>query len=358
MLSVSLTAAFGVSLFLFLLNLATLFFQAHWNYAVLLLPLVGLFIFWAQKLEVFLAFDLAAPLALCSHLFGAAVGRESAAVQIGVSVAQSFSKFFKAPDPNLILRMGMAAGFAAAFGTPWAGAVFALEHAGPNIKMGIAERALWMGLSAFISFAASSQMLSLIGMQHFHWPSVQFSWLAISPLQLLSLSAAIALFAIVYEFSLLRLQGLARKIPGGASLFVGGIVIAVLTFKVGTSQFNGLGTQLTTLSLQQEGTWEFVFYKTVFLLISVGSGFKGGEVTPLIAVATLFADAFTSSFVLVAASASCLFAYRLRSPLAGIVILVEFFNWKIALVGAVPILMTWLLHKFLLSTSSTLKRYF
>ena len=135
-------------------------------------------------------------------------------------------------------------------------------------------------------------------------------------------------------------------------------MIAILTLKVGSPQFNGLGNELTSLAFQQEGSWFLVFYKALFLLFSVGAGFKGGEVTPLISVAALFADAMTSSFVLVAASVSCLFAHRLRTPVAGVIILAEFFNWKIALVGALPIATTWLLHKVFLSTSLTLKRHF
>ncbi len=358
LLAVSLTAALGVSLFLFLLGLAASFFKANWSWAVVLLPLVGLFVFWLPKLKIFENRDLSAPLALCSHLFGACVGRESAAVQIGKSTASAWVRFFGATDLEFNLRMGMAAGFASAFGTPWAGAVFALEHPGPPGKMKWSHQAVWMLMAAMISFAASNFILPWLGVLHFHWPPVQFSWADIDPWELVFLSLGLSAFATFFEFFLQRINSRAKKIPGGLSLFAGGTIVALLTYQIGSTQFNGLGTELTTLALQQEGSWSLLLYKTLFLLVSVGTGFPGGEVTPLISLAALFADVMTSSVVLVAASVSCLFAHRLRAPTAGVIILVEFFNWKVALVGAVPILTTLVLHRAILSTSLTLKRHF
>jgi H+/Cl- antiporter ClcA len=64
-----------------------------------------------------------------SHLFGASVGREGAAVQMGAGFSDQFSKylgkFYK--NRKLILMMGMSAGFSSIFGTPIAGAIFGFE---------------------------------------------------------------------------------------------------------------------------------------------------------------------------------------------------------------------------------------
>lgn len=64
-----------------------------------------------------------------THLVGGSAGREGTAVQMGGSLASAFGKLFhlKAPDLRILLMAGIAAGFAAVFGTPIAGAVFALE---------------------------------------------------------------------------------------------------------------------------------------------------------------------------------------------------------------------------------------
>ncbi len=66
---------------------------------------------------------------IASHVFGASVGREGTAVQMGGSLADQLSHIFKfnKDERRLVLMAGMSAGFAAVFGTPLAGAVFALE---------------------------------------------------------------------------------------------------------------------------------------------------------------------------------------------------------------------------------------
>ena len=66
---------------------------------------------------------------LGTHLFGGSAGREGTAVQIGAAIADQCSRFVKLDslDRKLFLVMGISAGFAAVFGTPLAGAIFALE---------------------------------------------------------------------------------------------------------------------------------------------------------------------------------------------------------------------------------------
>lgn len=66
---------------------------------------------------------------LATHLFGGSAGREGTAVQMGGAIAEQFKRFFKMRPHNrrILLVMGISAGFASVFGTPMAGAVFALE---------------------------------------------------------------------------------------------------------------------------------------------------------------------------------------------------------------------------------------
>ncbi|MCP8892460.1 chloride channel protein, partial [Sphingomonas faeni] len=64
-----------------------------------------------------------------THLFGGSAGREGTAVQLGGSLASGFGRALKldADGTRILLMGGIAAGFGAVFGTPIAGAVFALE---------------------------------------------------------------------------------------------------------------------------------------------------------------------------------------------------------------------------------------
>ncbi len=64
-----------------------------------------------------------------THLLGGSAGREGTAVQLGGSLASATASLFglDAPGIRVVLMAGIAAGFGAVFGTPLAGAVFALE---------------------------------------------------------------------------------------------------------------------------------------------------------------------------------------------------------------------------------------
>ena len=66
---------------------------------------------------------------LLTHLCGGSAGREGTAVQMGGAIADQFTKLFKisVTDRKLLLIIGISGGFAAVFGTPIAGAIFALE---------------------------------------------------------------------------------------------------------------------------------------------------------------------------------------------------------------------------------------
>jgi H+/Cl- antiporter ClcA len=64
-----------------------------------------------------------------THLFGGSAGREGTAVQIGGSLAADLGRRLRLSkhDSRILLMAGVAAGFGAVFGTPLAGAVFAME---------------------------------------------------------------------------------------------------------------------------------------------------------------------------------------------------------------------------------------
>jgi H+/Cl- antiporter ClcA len=146
----SIVAGSMVGLFLWLLSAATHFRFGH-PWLLYLLPLAGIAIHFIYKLyggssekgNNLIIDEIHQPgggipkrmgpivlmTTIITHLFGGSAGREGTAVQIGGSIAQAFAKWFRldAEHTKLLLTTGIAAGFGAVFGTPFTGAIFAIE---------------------------------------------------------------------------------------------------------------------------------------------------------------------------------------------------------------------------------------
>ncbi len=66
---------------------------------------------------------------MVTHFFGGSAGREGTAIQMAGSIADQFSKPFKlsVQDRQILIIAAVAGGFGSVFGTPLAGAIFAIE---------------------------------------------------------------------------------------------------------------------------------------------------------------------------------------------------------------------------------------
>lgn len=303
-----------VALFLWLLDQVTL---VRWSqqWLLFLLPLAGILIFgiyhfWGKGSEAGngLLIDgihnsqtkvpaRMAPLVLfttlITHLFGGSAGREGTAVQMGGGFAALLSKWFKLKkeDHRLILMCGMAAGFAAVFGTPLAGAVFAVEV----IVIGRIQYKEFLPCY-FTSIVAHLVCLAW-GIQHTRY-SIGFAGNDLllhfdSILVAKTLLAAVAFGLAAFLFAEAHLQvkkQLQKWIPIQWLIpVVGALMVIGLTYLLDNRDYLGLGVLsektngVSIVSAFKEGgatpfSW---FWKLLFTAITLGSGFKGGEVTPL-----------------------------------------------------------------------------
>jgi H+/Cl- antiporter ClcA len=232
---------------------------------------------------------------LITHLFGGSAGREGTAVQMGGGLATLLGRWFSLneADLRLVLMCGMAAGFAAVFGTPLAGAVFAVEV----ITIGQIQ------FKEFIPCYFTSVLAHLIclawGIHHtayiIHFsPNDLGAVLHFNPLLLgKTIFAAIGFGLAAFLFAEAHLQvktffhkwiSIKWLIP-----VVGGLLVIGLSYLLNTRDYLGLGVvaeQANGVSLlsafKEDGVTPYSwFWKLLFTAITLGSGFKGGEVTPL-----------------------------------------------------------------------------
>ncbi len=232
---------------------------------------------------------------LVTHLFGGSAGREGTAIQMGGSIASGWGRLFglKTAETRILLMAGAAAGFGAVFGTPLAGAIFALEV----LAVGFVKyEAL---LPCFVASVVGDWTCRSWGITHTVY-RILFTGLgtkATYPLQAILLGkvllAAVAFGLASRLFSELshRLYSFFKTICPYPPfrLVIGGLLVIGLVYALGTRDYLGLGVTspepngisitscFTSTSIPFWGWW----WKILFTTVTLSCGFKGGEVTPL-----------------------------------------------------------------------------
>lgn len=233
---------------------------------------------------------------LITHLFGGSAGREGTAVQIGASIACFFGQWLKI-DSRTMLISGVAAGFGAVFGTPFAGAIFAVEI------LQVRRTNYKTFLPAIIAALIADKTVKTLQIPHtyysidYHKPyAINFiqKYFYVEPslvFKIIIASIFFGLAAFFFSFLTKHIKSLAQKIIKKKWLIpaIGGVIIIVLTIVNGKPDYLSLGVDpeyqgATTVqsAFQEDGatTWSW-FWKTLYTGVTIGTGFKGGEVTPL-----------------------------------------------------------------------------
>ena len=229
---------------------------------------------------------------LITHLFGGSAGREGTAVQMGSTIADQFSKFFKLSksERKTILIIGISAGFASIFGTPLTGAIFAVE------VLYFSKISLKSIVPSVFTAYLAFYVVEILEVKHTHYSipfvpdlsSTNFGWIIL--VGLLSGLAAMLFSKTTHFFSKVFSQFIA--FPPLRPL-VGGIVLAIAFYLIGTTKFVGLGIPVIVDSFQNvSGNFDFLL-KILFTAFTLGAGFKGGEVTPLFFIGATLGSALS-----------------------------------------------------------------
>jgi H+/Cl- antiporter ClcA len=215
-----------------------------------------------------------------THLFGGSGGREGAAVQMGAALAEEISHRLRVrPQTRTqLLAAGIAGGFGAVFGTPVAGAIFGLEV----VHLGKIEYPSLV--PALVASVLGDLVARALGAHHSAFPQV--AALAIDPIVALKWTVVgllVALVSIAFVEATHRLRTLleARVSNLPLRMFFGGLAVIAFWQLLGTSDYLGLGLPMISRAFVEPVPVYAFAVKLLFTAITLGSGFLGGEVTPL-----------------------------------------------------------------------------
>jgi H+/Cl- antiporter ClcA len=279
---------------------------------------------------------------LVTHLFGGSAGREGTAVQMGGSIAAATARMVRmdAAGVRILLMAGVAAGFGSVFGTPIAGAVFAMEVL-------VVGRMQYDGLiPCFIAALVADASCAAWGIGHTHYPVAVVAGMLKPDLLLLG-KAALAAIAFGLAGSLFawcshRLGAIFKQAIPRPELrpVAGGLLVIALFWISGTPDYLGLGVignrpEAITLPAMFSSTaaippsaW---LWKLVFTVVTLSAGFKGGEVTPMFFVGAALGNAIAHLLgapvdLFAALGFVAIFAAATNTPLASTLLGIELFG--------------------------------
>lgn len=265
-----------------------------------------------------------------THLFGGSVGRESASLQLGGCCGSGIGRLFhlEEHDQKLITMCGMSALFSAVFGTPITATVFVIEF----ISVGI------MHYSALVPCLTAAYIAKLIA-NAFHLKAEAYIIAETIPFELISyvkiiaLGAACAVVGIIFCLILHTVSHtMHHRIKNDyLCIFVGGSIVVLGTVLVGCYDYNGTGSAVIERAIEGHAVWYAFILKMLFTAVTLGAGYKGGEIVPSFFIGATMGCVLGPLIGLPASLSAGLglvgvFCAVVNCPLASIILSVEVFG--------------------------------
>ena len=265
-----------------------------------------------------------------THLLGGSAGREGAALQLGGSIGYGVGRIFRLDfkDKHIVVMCGMSALFSALFGTPLTSTVFAIEV----ISVGVMY---YSGLIPCMASALTAYGITrLLGIEPTHFALAAVPALGIGPLlKTLVIAALCAGLSVIFCIMLHGTDGGLKRLIKNPYIRIaaGGLAVIALTLLSGTTDYNGAGEQIIRNAVSGTVKPEAFLLKMVFTAITIGSGFKGGEIVPTFFVGATFGCLVGGLIGLdpgfgAAVGMVAMFCGMLNCPIASIILSIEMFG--------------------------------
>ena len=279
-----------------------------------------------------------APLILISsvitHLFGGSAGREGAALQFGAGIGDWFGRIIhiNESDRKIITLASMSAAFAGLLGTPMAAALFPMEVISVGIMYYSAlvpcvfSAFIAQEISVFLHVRTLTTPYNIVDLPNFYsWDTCKIIIIAIV------FAIAGALFCTLMH----RTEALyARFLPNRyLRVAVGGCLVVLLYLILGTDAYLGLGDTVIQSSFDRAAGYEEFILKMIFTALTLGAGYKGGEIVPSFFIGATLGSALSTLIGMpVDLCAACgmvgVFCAATNCPITSFIIAFELFGGK------------------------------
>lgn len=267
-----------------------------------------------------------------THLLGGSAGREGAALQLGGSIASSFARTWELNEKEcrIMTMCGMAAGFSALFGTPLTSVIFAMEV----ITVGVMHYSAIVPCTVAALVASAISQAMGIAPTAFHIPNIPEQITMEFAIGATVLGIASAVVSILFCIGMEHTSHAYKKHIENPLLrvFIGGCLVIGLTYLVGCRDYNGAGMDIIIKALNGDAKTEAFLLKILFTALTLGAGFKGGEIVPSFFIGATFGCVLGPLLGLPAGFAASLcmaavFCGVTNCPLASIILCIELFGF-------------------------------
>jgi H+/Cl- antiporter ClcA len=282
-----------------------------------------------------------------THLFGGSAGREGTALQIAAALADQLTEVFRlnAIDRRILLMAGLSGGFASVFGTPLAGTIFGLEV----LTVGtISHHALFPCL---IAAMVGDRLVLNLGLSHTIYHAAEIIP-PLTPISLLSAIFAGLLFGFVARIFAQLTHRMSHLFKDKISYpplrpAIGGVLVLLIIWAIGSTRHIGLGIPTIVESFKTPLFPGDFAIKLGLTALTLGAGFKGGEVTPLFFIGATLGNALSSLLplptpLLAGMGFVAVFGGAANTPIAATLMGIELFGSTSGVYVAIACVMSYL----------------